>query len=476
MEDLPIKPHAVVVDTNIWNYLDLAALRRLADRLSLENIETWVPELVILEWASHASGSISTAAKEMSRLAAAELAEPVTVEKRSAEEIAVLFRTAMEAVPNLRVIPTSGAAAVAGLRDQVLGTGPGSTAKGTKTGAVDSAWIRDAVSIVAHHGTLVFLTNNTKDVLSTFRSLGLGGPIVRNLSTLWKTIRDPDVPNNEQLLKLAAYVESQISVGSYGPAWTGGTVVDEVLLWDSPTDFQPTGIEFVDYPILAGISDVALYLRHDTELGRPNRESGTAEFTVVLLGDVDIQGYVLDNNGQVETISMGPSEALITIQCTATLKDGTFGAIQWGDANFDSRQVAFATHQDALMWLATTLSGLAGIEFGSDVGFPPNESSIVRGPHLRSAKIAGDDGGRNRRAGSSEMVYTWARIFGLPSGPSYGIYCFDFGSQSEAAYGTSRDLPKLPYVLTTESDNSPWPAIAAIWDDLVLYTARGQLQ
>lgn len=72
------------------------------------------------------------------------------------------------AVPNVKVLLMSGDAAVAWLRDQILGTGPGTRKSGVKTGGVDSSFVRDALARVGDDPSkLVFVSGNAGDLNKT---------------------------------------------------------------------------------------------------------------------------------------------------------------------------------------------------------------------------------------------------------------------------------------------------------------------
>ncbi|KSU56123.1 hypothetical protein AS181_18955 [Gordonia sp. SGD-V-85] len=129
----------------------------------------------------------------------------------------------ISSIPNVVIVPMLGKNAIAGLRDQVLGTGPGTQKNNVRTGGVDSSWVRDAVS---HAGQdppygLVFFTDNHSDVEETLREMEIRvadadgndgvrvcGPAERALFDLVAWAKPADGPVR---LALATYFATQIT-------------------------------------------------------------------------------------------------------------------------------------------------------------------------------------------------------------------------------------------------------------------------
>lgn len=187
---MPMPIQAVIVDTNalMSGNLDLAKLEGIAERLAPRGIPVWVPFQVVAEWAVHAAETVQRwkeASRAAGRLAAAGVENVGTPDvpdwlngatAQAARQLRTRFRSAIAALDNVEVLEARGDSALAAIDDQILGTGPGRKEGGVRTGAADSALVRDAVAHAARakrSGVLVFLSANKKDILATLDALGI---------------------------------------------------------------------------------------------------------------------------------------------------------------------------------------------------------------------------------------------------------------------------------------------------------------
>ncbi|MFE3058713.1 hypothetical protein [Nocardia sp. NPDC059239] len=159
---------AVVLDTNLWSHgrLDIGALADLATRLRAYDVEVWIPRQVVLEWARHASDDAELAAPAWNRLRRCGLVQGRFPVVRDVTTMVDQLFDGLRGLNNVRVLAMRGASAIAGITDQILGIGAGTVRTGTRTGAADSSWIRDALATAQHDtGRIVFVTANIKGCL-----------------------------------------------------------------------------------------------------------------------------------------------------------------------------------------------------------------------------------------------------------------------------------------------------------------------
>ncbi len=218
----------VVVDTNVLGAgrLQIDQIEGLADELLYVDVEVVVPEVVIWEWAEHARADLidleenaRQLRKRVGRAGLNDLHPAVSAagsEIPDGQEIVERMRARLEALPNVRVLPTSPEAALDGLRSQVLQIGAGSrkpSAGGTKTGAADAAWVYDALSLAGGNpARLAFLTKDSDPVracrlrgVEPPRTFGSRVAVVSALRELIEGVR------RELLRELAGYVLDEVA-------------------------------------------------------------------------------------------------------------------------------------------------------------------------------------------------------------------------------------------------------------------------
>jgi hypothetical protein len=193
--DLEVRDYltAVVFDTNCFGYgrPDLGELGYLARRLREIGIVAWVPEPVAWEWAQHVGEDWDTVrvrlGDEHRRVKKAGLA---SFESPYGDPAAVAeaFLAKLGEVPNVIVLPLSAANAREGLRDQILQRPPGRRKEGVKTGASDSAWLRDVLEQVDGDVARVLFASEDRDVGAALKAWGKADPLMRPLDELLATL------------------------------------------------------------------------------------------------------------------------------------------------------------------------------------------------------------------------------------------------------------------------------------------------
>lgn len=380
-------PVAVVVDTNLWGKgtLDAGRLKTLADRLVGSRIEVWVPTQVLWEWASHAVSDAELATPVWNRLKRAWLVKgPIPVSSVATVVLEALEKT-LASIPNVIIVPMTGAAAIAGIQDQVLGTGPGALRSGVKTGAVDSSLVRDAI---AHAGgdasKVVFVTNNAKDVHDTAKAIG-ATVHVRPEDALYASLF-PAVAEPEYLLGLIVEeLEEKASPDTEDhPAYMQESLLPVSDIQVSKAAFDPPEyFELTDTALAYGGSIVAIVdvdvvdgLVQGLSAGGPTTEEGgagshrpswTVAFTAVLLADVDAVGYQLDNDGQVSPSAGVIVDTVIFAPMVADLVDRSVQSLTAnGSARAEKADPGFLDSEDALAWVLTELGALHGVRLEND--------------------------------------------------------------------------------------------------------------
>lgn len=140
-------PVSVVFDTNVWSggRFNADMFTKQAKRLAKAGITVLVPEVILWEWASHSAQDAQNGLAAWRRLAKAGLVSGPYPGPKDLHGVLADLTRLLATVPNAQILPLSGDSAIAGLRDQVLQTGPGATKQAVKTGAADSAWVRDVL-------------------------------------------------------------------------------------------------------------------------------------------------------------------------------------------------------------------------------------------------------------------------------------------------------------------------------------------
>ena len=333
------EPLAAVLDTSFLHggKFDRDQVEHLAQRLSQRDVKLWIPQQVIYEWAAHAAGALEALRSAQDLLRKSEILD-AELPNKSKTAIVDEIQAMCEAMDNVVIVPMGGEAAAAAIRDQILGEGAGGVSKdGTRTGAVDSLIVRDAVRLVDEDlEKLVFLTGNKKDFNPAVKHLGLSGfQFATSIKLLLEKLRRPSAPPPQWRPAMTAIVASLMrdirkateTDDRSGPprAWIE---VSDVKIGDLD-DHEREDIEelVLDRAVLQALCSVQLVGVRAVSV----EADGDAEiigYTVVLLGDIAVVGAVIDNDGQAVFTSTTLQDRLIFADYEATLKDGQLGPAQ----------------------------------------------------------------------------------------------------------------------------------------------------
>ncbi|MER5537417.1 hypothetical protein [Streptomyces mirabilis] len=155
------------------------------------DIATWVPEPVAWEWAQHVAADWDTVRVRLGDEAKAVKKAGLTAFESpyvDVQDVAENFLAKLAEVPHVVIIPLSAENARKGLRDQILQRPPGRKKEGTKTGASDSAWLRDTLDSVDGDVTSLLFVSEDGDLRAALESWDMDPPLMRALKDLLATL------------------------------------------------------------------------------------------------------------------------------------------------------------------------------------------------------------------------------------------------------------------------------------------------
>jgi hypothetical protein len=266
---------AAAFDANCFSYgrPDLEQLRYLARRLVEIDIEAWVPEPVAWEWAQHIGEDWDAIrvrlGDENKRVKKAGLAS-FESSHTNTSAVAEAFLAKLAEVPHVVLIPLSADNAREGLRDQILQRPPGRRKDGIKTGASDSAWLRDVLYRVGGDVTRVLFVSDDKDLRAALSAWGKEAPLMRPLKDLLATLFIVTVDTGAATQVLLRYVLDNL------PADQGTGVLDvgaapglqsivEYILNPSDADTRVDNVTISKITQLAGIVSVTMESTHEAD-------------------------------------------------------------------------------------------------------------------------------------------------------------------------------------------------------------------
>lgn len=277
---------AAVFDANCFSRgrPDLEQLRYLAERLAEIGIETWIPEPVAWEWAQHIGEDWDTVrvglGDENKRVIRAGVTGFQSAHADSGEAAEEFLRL-LEQAPDLVSVPLSPASARDGLRDQVLLKPPGRRKEGVKTGASDSAWLRDVLHRADGDASRLLFVSEDKDIPAALSAWGKGTPLMRPLRDLLATLFTVTVDTGAATRALIDYALTQFpaeqgsGVLDAGPAPGLQATAEKIL--DLPYDgARVAGAAISRITGLAGITSVAVESPQQAQPGENETAPGDA--------------------------------------------------------------------------------------------------------------------------------------------------------------------------------------------------------
>lgn len=473
MGEPDLRPVAAILDASVYDKGEfrVQSVTRLAQDLSKRGVQLWIPQQIVFEWAAHAKPSVVALKNAHKAVQGAGLMKPLTLPSGEAQDIADAISGACSEIPNVVVLSMSGPAAIAGIRDQILGTGPGSLESKVRTGASDSSWVRDALAHVDSLRLIVFVSCNAKDVLATTRAIGHDDEVVRiwngNRKTFDEYFPYPEpqpaptisVLGAQRIIAtqlLAEYSAIVAADDRSGPPPEWISVVDVSIGTDDRATSQdvedllePTAV-MEPMAMLVDVSEVTV----DAADGD---EDITVYYTVRLLADVQVEGRVFDNDGNTLSDTVTMSDRLLRVPFTGVVRDGQVHDIeQVGPAENYPADVRFDDGYDAYQWLFH--EELAGWDFITVSELPDETGMQLTGPEGQSEKAILD--GHVGEDWELWFEHTGATIFAA------------YDPDSRVWLGRQDSFNMYPPVgLSSQSTRvqvGPYVALAAVWQHLIL--------
>ncbi|WP_148315118.1 hypothetical protein [Streptomyces sp. CCM_MD2014] len=354
------KLEAIVFDANSFPHgaLRLNTLKEWERWAHLVDLEVWLPEPVVWELAEHAASAWTEFDAITKKASKALTNAGVEVQARSAhttrEEVIRKVETEIRALgPSLRVLQLDGDVAIEALKDQVLQRKPAKVRDKVKTGASDSAWLRQVLKTANNDPGKFVIVGSDADVYKAFETWGLAKPTMvplRNLQGALFVLSEPDADLVE---KISGFLRATV-----GSPLEGGRTPDRDLVLGDIKD--PAAL--VDNPLVDQISDVDLvHLEAVVGLNqiKINHLTGVVSAQVFLSPAVEYSGLHIEENGTVWPQSGAIPGVVIRDVINFTLSGGSVikaesqsgEAVAFGeqDKAFEEPENAFQEFLEALL-------------------------------------------------------------------------------------------------------------------------------
>jgi hypothetical protein len=355
---------AIVLDTNGFPHgqPNLESLRELAREADEEDLGLWLPEVVAWELAEHAAESyVDLKAKhdaKRKQMGNAGISLPA-LPYQSKHEAFDAVLASIEAIESVEILPCSPQAAREALYDQVTLRTPGRREKDVKTGAADSAWLRDVQEKVAHDTSRYVLVTDDNDIEKAFRAWNLAPPrIFPNIWNLRRNFFAYALSPPEAISQCLAFLRDAINNRTWNESieFRDISVTDTVLYAafgdGDPSNFVSLDVEVDQVATVLGISDV-----------RVSRTRATILARVYLGVRLNIVGWQLDNNGKLfADIQWVPDVALMADLVFQAEGGAITSTRTEGDVIVEGPHTEFEDSDDALWACADHLSVIPGVD------------------------------------------------------------------------------------------------------------------
>ncbi|MEU6012152.1 hypothetical protein [Streptomyces sp. NPDC047453] len=360
------KLRSIVFDTNSFpnGGLRLSTLKEWERRARLAGLEIWLPEPVVWELAEHAATTwdeyqaiTNKAGKALSH---AGLEVPTGSPYGSRDEVIQEVEGKIRSLGTaLRVLQLDGDVAVEALKDQVLQRAPAKPRDGVKTGASDSAWLRQVLKTAGDDPDQFVIVGSDRDVYKAFEAWKRGKPWMVPLRDLQEALFVLDEPDDSVVQKIATFLRSL--VGS--PLKAGGTpdgrlvlgeVKDLAGLVDDWQSDRIHDVSLVQLEAFAGFNQVKI-----------NRLTGVVTAQVFLCPTVAYTSWSLDAEGEARTHSGAVPGIVVRDVLSFTLENGAVvkAESESGEAvAFGVDDGASAGPEEAFNELLDVLTLIPGVE------------------------------------------------------------------------------------------------------------------
>lgn len=382
---------AVVFDANAFGHArpNIGYLRAIAQRLSEVNIETWVPELVAWEWAQHLSEDWRTlttsSSTERSNLASAELRSPDPIYSDEADVVEA-FLAVLRSINNVTIVELTPGNAAAGLRDQIMLTGPAARKKDTKTGASDSAWLRDCIDRADGIEDLIFVTED-KGIKTACEQWGYGKPLTRTRSELRATLFEVELDTGTAAWQVLSHLSRLLPAPiAAGPTTDQAVYIGKITGLESAiesddrewADVRAHAAELTRLKMPAGIRLVTVEQR-ETQQNELSPVRRTISASVAFLAT----GRATVSYNDEDTQIRGYDDLLVIAELSFEVENERIISMRAdGDAVAHLPSTNFRDGDDAIMELQDALAGIPGVtgEVGLLKRDDPDESYVLVSP------------------------------------------------------------------------------------------------
>ncbi|UKL04204.1 hypothetical protein [Streptomyces sp. NBU3104] len=380
------KLKAVVFDANAYGNArpDFDHLGRLAERLAGISVETWVPEPVAWEWAEHLASDWqvmkNAASSERKRLLDAGLDVPAPSVYSARGNVVTAVLATLEKIPHVRIIELTGPSAIEGLRDQVLLRAPAKRKNGktpddgVKTGASDSAWIRDVLTLA--NPDEILIVSKDRDVRAAFEAWDKPLPVLRPLAEVRPTLFDFTVDDGHARAAIVRYLRERLPSGRLDEGTLDvGRIVGLESAWAQLDDggLGSSAASVTELVALAGIGVVRVEANESSAPGSADRRRDPADPGAATLETADATVFLLATGeatvptslyaGDPEVSSVIPiSNVLVRARLTFQFADGVITSMAADtDASAEIIQDAFDDSESLEAELIEALNIVPGI-------------------------------------------------------------------------------------------------------------------
>ncbi|MGW6971641.1 hypothetical protein [Streptomyces sp. NPDC054952] len=356
---------AIVFDANSFprGGLHLDLLQVWGQRAAEDGFEVWVPAPVVWELAEHAAASWEAWRASTNRARKALLAAGLEVLSEDPYSSRTEVMAAVEAsvrglAPSVRVLELDGDLAVEALRDQVQIRPPAKKKSDVKTGAADSAWIRQILRAADNDIDSFVIVGADADVYEAFEGWSLPKPHMVPLNALQGALFVLEAPSDEIKDALVRFLQRVV-----GEPLAAGRTADEELvlgevavladLVDEWEDDQVRDVELVRIRAVVGMNEMKISRR------------GLVTAQVFLLVDAEYSGWRIDEDGTLVAHSSAIPQFLVRDDLSFTLDGGvvTRARSESGQAMaYRADDHAYSDPSDALDELVDNLRLIPGSE------------------------------------------------------------------------------------------------------------------
>lgn len=471
-----IHPAAAVIDTSFFaaGKFKSELVEKLASRLARRNVKLWIPHQVIDEWATHAFDAykeVQTAYSKLGDLSTIAGGPPPLL---TARDFAAYIDQQCRTMSNVEILELDGQCAVEAIRDQVLGEGAGGLKNGTRTGAVDSSIVRDTLRRVDNNPEhIVFLTDNAEDFQRAVEALGHSEFIsAKNTQRLFHKLSPPVHPKHSADTARRLIIDELLE--SIAAAAAADDRHGAPPVWVDITDISVGAVDSHDERALDELVDPAFKLEPAAELFCVDNvslqvideDADLVSYTVVLLANVRVEGWSIDNLPDPAYQSMTLYDSIVRVPFDADIVDGKLVQPRQADtATVHAGQHRFPDEWEAYQDVLDTITGWAGITV------IPATTATEGLP--TSFELRGPDGQRiEAEVPRDSIAGEWTLEFNSPEMELTAEITSEYDPNSRVWLGREDSFNMYPPILLVSSTNraarpGPYLALARVWQYLV---------